>query len=51
MFKGIFPDFIQGSCTKRKCAVSHITLQIGDFKADFAMIKNNETIYSFELVT
>ena len=31
----IFPYFLQGTCSKRNCAVLHTTLQIGD-ESDFA---------------
>ena len=31
----IFPYFLQGTCSKRNCAVLHTTLQIGD-ASDFA---------------
>ena len=30
----IFPYFLQGTCSKRNCAVLHTTLQIGD-ESDF----------------
>ena len=35
LFREIFPYFLEGTCTKRKCAVSHTFLQIGG-EADFA---------------
>ena len=35
LFFSIFPYFLQGTCSKRNCAVLHTTLQIGD-ESDFA---------------
>ena len=47
----IFPYFLQGTCSKRNCAVLHTTLriQIGD-ESDFANNYNNKKIYGIWVI-
>ena len=49
LLEGIFPYFLQGSCTKRNCAVSHTTLQIGD-APDFTNDQNNHNIHGVRVI-